>query len=478
MNKFNHFYWRAGFGPTASMLRNDGAFDADTYFEAFLTASAKLPFPIRAAANAVDGLINGISQFGQISATPKDEMTTQRQQRQQQSRAAIRSLNLLWLDEMVHSEAQLREKAALFWHGHFACRNLNSFFQQQLLQVIRDGALGDFADLLRAVSKSPAMLAFLNNQQNRKAQPNENFAREVMELFTLGRGHYSETDVKEAARAFTGWGFNAQGQFVFRRQQHDSGSKIILGKKGNFTGDEVLDLLLEQPQTARHLATKLYRFYVNDTPDEQHVNWLAKRFFQSGYDITALLKDILTADWMYSKANFGNRVKSPVEWWVGIRRLLPMEIENPEVQLLLQRALGQILFYPPTVAGWSGGLAWIDASSLLLRMRMPQVLAFSEAVYTSARQDDDSQMGRMQMGAGRIPNRFLLKAKIDWDAVQQTPLSTALNSLEPAALQALLPIGGSTAALIKKQLQPGLPGADRNRKSLQLLLATPEYQLC
>ncbi|MCU0335829.1 MAG: DUF1800 domain-containing protein [Chitinophagaceae bacterium] len=478
MNKFNHFYWRAGFGPTPAMLANTGSFDANTYFDAFLTASARQPFPIKVAGNAVDGLFNGVSQFGQINTPPKEAMATQRQQRQQQSRAAIRSLNLLWLDEMVQSEAQLREKAALFWHGHFACRNLNSFFQQQLLQVIRDGALGNFADLLRAVSQSAAMLAFLNNQQNRKAQPNENFAREVMELFTLGRGHYSETDVKEAARAFTGWGFNGKGEFVFRRQQHDTGIKTILGRKGNFTGDEVLSILLEHPQTAQHLAQKLYRFYVNDTPDEQQVQWLAKRFFQSGYDITSILKDILTAGWMYSDTNYGNRVKSPVEWWVGIRRLLPMDIENPEAQLLLQRALGQVLFYPPTVAGWSGGLAWIDASSLLLRMRMPQVLTLNDAVYTSARQDDDSLMGRMQMGAGRLPNRFLLKAKIDWEGLHQSPLAKALSNLDTAALQALLPIRAGTTALLKNQLQPGLPAADKARKSLMLLMATPEYQLC
>src|SRR4030095_7613275 len=142
---------------------------------------------------------------------------------------------------MVNSRAQLREKMAFFWHGHFACRNLNVFYQQALLDVIRRNALGSFRDMLHEVSKSAAMLNFLNNQQNRKDHPNENFAREVMELFTLGRGNYTEHDIKEAARAFTGWSATLKGEFVFRKFNHDFGTKTVLGKSGDLTGEDVLD---------------------------------------------------------------------------------------------------------------------------------------------------------------------------------------------------------------------------------------------
>ncbi len=153
-----------------------------------------------------------------------------------QSVQDITKLNLRWLDEMTHSDAQLREKMSLFWHGHFATKTVNILYDQALLNVIREYALGNFRDLLFNVSKSASMIRFLNNNENKKGHPNENFARELMELFTIGRGHYTETDLKESARAFTGWGTNAQGEFDFRPRQHDDGIKTFFGKTGNFSG--------------------------------------------------------------------------------------------------------------------------------------------------------------------------------------------------------------------------------------------------
>jgi hypothetical protein len=183
---------------------------------------------LKVTANAVDGLVDGIREAGAMEQLS----TAQKNALRKQSVEGLRNLNLRWLDEMVQGNP-LREKMAFFWHGHFACRNLNIYFQQQLLDIIRRHAMGNFGELLREVSRSAAMLAFLNNQQNRKQSPNENFAREVMELFTLGRGHYTEADIREAARAFTGWGFNLQGEFVFRASLHDAGSKTVLGRSGS-----------------------------------------------------------------------------------------------------------------------------------------------------------------------------------------------------------------------------------------------------
>ncbi len=478
MQLSNHFYWRAGFGPTPNMLFQSTKFSPETYFEAYWKASEIQPYPLRVSGNAIDGLANGVMAFGKVQGD-EEKRKEARQQMVKQSREEIKNLNLMWLNEMVDSPAQLREKTALFWHGHFACRNLNSFYQQQLLTVIRDGAIGNFADLLRNVSKSAAMLAFLNNQQNRKQQPNENFAREVMELFTLGRGNYSENDIKEAARAFTGWGFNLQGAFVFRRQFHDTGSKTIFGQTGNFDGDDVLNLLLKRKETATFITRKLYRFYVNETVNETHVSWLANRFYDSGYEMKNLLKDIFTSTWFYDTKNAGALIKSPVALWVGIRRLLPMELENPEIQLVLQRALGQILLYPPSVAGWPGGTNWIDSSSLLLRMRLPQLVAVAEPFEIAARQDDDVQMGSMQnsMGAG-ISNRFRIKGDIGWEGLINAFEKTPSEKLEEVVCSNLIPIKLHQLATIEAHIPSGLPKADRIIKATLLAMASPEYQLC
>ncbi len=224
------------------------------------------------------------------------------------------------------------------------------------------------------------MLNFLNNQQNQKAHPNENFAREVMELFTMGRGNYTEKDVKEAARAFTGWSARFNGEFMFRPFFHDDDEKIFLGKKGNFDGDDILNIILEQQQTATFITQKIYRYFVNDEVDKDIIAGLSKSFYQSNYNIKTLMKNIFTSDWFYNEKNIGCKIKSPVELLAGIRRMLPMQLDNDNIQLLLQNALGQILFYPPNVAGWQGGNAWIDSSTLMLRLRIPQLIKDDDTV--------------------------------------------------------------------------------------------------
>src|SRR5688572_20568998 len=291
--KNQHLMWRAGFGPSVEQLPDLSKHSPQQFYKALQKASSKRPEYIDVADDFLKGLVMGAEEIGRQQ---RKEMTAeQRKQVQRKNREGVRSLNLNWLKLFVNTDAQLREKMAFFWHGHFACRNLNVFYQQGLLDVIRRNALGSFRDMLHEVSRSAAMLNFLNNQQNRKDHPNENFAREVMELFTLGRGNYSENDIKEAARAFTGWTAGLKGEFVFRRGQHDYGSKTVLGKTGNFDGDEVLDILLSQKQTAKYITQKIYKFFVNDEVNEEKVNWLADRFYQSTYDISKLMDDIFTS---------------------------------------------------------------------------------------------------------------------------------------------------------------------------------------
>ncbi|HEY0732994.1 MAG TPA: DUF1800 domain-containing protein, partial [Chitinophagaceae bacterium] len=389
--KNQHLLWRAGFGPAVEQLGDLSKYTPKQFYKALVKASDKKPVFIDVADDYLKGLVMGIEEVGRQARKEMD--ADQRKMIQQKNRQGVRNLNMYWMHEMVNTSAQLREKMAFFWHGHFACRNLNVFYQQGLLDIIRRNALGNFGTMLKEVSRSAAMLNFLNNQQNRKDHPNENFAREVMELFTLGRGHYSENDIKDAARAFTGWGANIQGEFVFRKFQHDFGTKTVLGRTGNFDGEEVLDILLEEKQTAKYLSQKIYKFFVNENLDKEKADWLADRFYKNGYDIAKLLEDIFTSDWFYDEKNIGSKIKSPVELLVGIQRMLPMKLENEEALMVLQRVLGQLLFYPPNVAGWPGGKSWIDSSSLMMRLRIPKLINDVDEMNVSPKADDDTMMG-------------------------------------------------------------------------------------
>src|SRR5687768_9029674 len=479
--KNQHLMWRAGFGPAVEQLPDLPGVDPKQLFKALQKASAKRPEYIDVADDFLKGLFAGIDEAGRQER--RKEMTEEERKKvQQKNRESVRSLNLNWLNLFVSTDAQLREKMAFFWHGHFACRNLNVFYQQGLLDIIRRNALGSFRDMLHEVSRSAAMLNFLNNQQNRKDHPNENFAREVMELFTLGRGNYSENDIKEAARAFTGWTAGLKGEFVFRRGQHDYGSKTVLGKTGNFDGDEVLDILLSQKQTAKYITQKIYKFFVNDEVNEEKVNWLADRFYQSTYDIGKLMEDIFTSDWFYDQKNIGSKIKSPIELLAGIQRMLPMELENQEALTFLQRALGQMLFYPPNVAGWPGGKTWIDSSSLMLRMRLPQLINDVDEMNVKTKDDDDQMMGRNYSGEGQKPKGFakrsIIKADIDWkgyinhfEKVQREQL---VSSLASNLLQTKSSVSSD---LIKQYADAGSKESFIKSATLQLM-STPEYQLC
>lgn len=482
-----HLLWRAGFGLMAEDVAGINQLTPAQLYARMEQQSAGSVEFFNVAGNALKGLFMGLGEEARMQRRGSLLTPEQKKKIRQQSREDLKNLNLAWLDEMVDSPAQLREKMALFWHGHFACRDINIYYQQQLLNTIRTNALGNFGELLRAVSKSASMLGFLNNQQNRKAHPNENFAREVMELFTLGRGNYTEQDIKEAARAFTGWGFNLDGSFVFRRFFHDDDPKTIFGKTGNFSGDDVLTMLLERKETALFITRKIYRYFVNETEDKEKIQWLAARFYQSHYNISALLRDMFTSDWFYDEQNMGNHIKSPVELLVGIRRTLPMQLENGQVQLLLQRALGQLLFYPPNVAGWPGGKNWIDSSTLMLRLRIPQMIKDHDTVYIQPKTDDDQQMGMMEqnetaLAAQRMPARksgFRINATVNWpvylkqfdgvprqqlfDVLQSVLLLTPPNTVKETALHAAINTTSREAYI---------------QSATIALMSTPEYQLC
>jgi uncharacterized protein (DUF1800 family) len=274
---------------------------------------------------------------------------------------------------MVFTGHPLRERMTLFWHNHFATSQSkvqNAGLMQRQNDLFRAHALGDFKALLAAVGKDPAMLIWLDSTANRKAHPNENYAREVMELFTLGRGRYGENDVREAARAFTGW-FVVRDRFQEVAAQHDAGSKTVLGRTGKLDGDDIPGVLLDQPACAEFLCGKLLRAFVTETdaPPPALVAPLAEAFRKSGYDIRVPVAMILRSNLFYDPAVVRRRVKSPVEHAVGTIRAL--EVVKPTVQAdALANAcaqMGQSLYAPPSVAGWDGGPAWANSTTMLAR---------------------------------------------------------------------------------------------------------------
>ncbi|MES2386381.1 MAG: DUF1800 domain-containing protein [Bacteroidota bacterium] len=398
----------------------------------------------------------------------------EKQALREESKEQIKAMNLQWLNRMNESQNALREKMTLFWHGHFACVSPNVFFAQNLNNTLRKHALGKFSDLLHAVSKEPAMLQFLNNRQNRKQSPNENFGREVMELFTLGRGHYTEDDIKNAARAFTGWGFTDEGDYVFRERFHDADAKTFMGKTGNFNGDEVLNIILAQDRCAEFIVNKIYRYFVNDEADEVQVKKLAAGFLKSGYNIEQLMEEIFTSDFFYQPKNMGMHIKSPVELIAVMRKQYNIELSHPETLLYVQKMLGQVLFYPPNVAGWPEGRSWIDSSSLMFRMG----LAFK--IYKSA------PVNEKPKADGDVNTDFLAKkkfktieAKMVWEpvnaALAKVPDSELVNTLAAYYLQ--VPLSADARNLVSQKAD-ALAARDLKIQAIAIALASlPEYQV-
>jgi uncharacterized protein (DUF1800 family) len=369
-------------------------------------------------------------------------------QREQLERAV--DLKNWWVTEMLTTASPLTERMTLFWHNHFTSglqkvKSGTLMYRQNVL--LRRNALGNFGELLHAVAKDPAMLVYLDSATSRRGQPNENFAREVMELFTLGEGNYAEQDIREAARAFTGWSINPDtGEFLWRPFAHDAGMKTVLGRSGDFKGDDVLDALLAQPQTAGFVAAKLWREFVSPDPDPREVARIAKVFRESNYDIKAALRALLASDAFYAAENRGVLVKSPVDLVIGTMRQFDVGWSDPLPLTYLLRTLGQDLFSPPNVKGWSGGDAWINSTTLLVRRQFLERLFRVDESRMQTSMADARIKGFARLGDGR--ERFM-RAALDirfsggeWlrqfgDGDARPALQHVLLALPPASGDAL-----------------------------------------
>ncbi|MGB0712993.1 MAG: DUF1800 domain-containing protein [Gammaproteobacteria bacterium] len=303
----------------------------------------------------------------------RDMSEDQKRAIRRERRAGNLALMRWWYREMLDTPSPLTERMTLFWHNHFTSslrkvKNARLLLRQN--QLLRQHALGRFDVLLHDITRDAAMIRYLDGQSNRKGAPNENFARELMELFTLGEGRFSESDVREAARAFTGWVVNREGRVRFLRGRHDYGSKTVLGARGRFDGTQLINLLLRQQRTAEHVTEKLWREFVSPDPDPEQVNHLAGILRDRGYDITALMRALLLSEDFWAPENRGVLIKSPVELMVGTIRQLEINIVGERRLVAGGKALGQVPFSPPNVRGWPGHTAWITSDTLLARQRM------------------------------------------------------------------------------------------------------------
>lgn len=447
--KAAHLLNRAAFGGTPAEI-------ADVVKLGPVAAvDALLKFPDQTASEQDE---NDLPNFTSIAAYPKNTREVSRMfagkpQSEQaamftrmvlDNQGALVQLGEWWMKRMARGPHPLQEKLALFWHGHFTTsagdeRSARLIWNQN--ELLRKHVAGNFGTFAKAISHDPAMLDYLNNQQNRREHPNENYARELMELFTLGVGHYTESDVKNAARAFTGWGHDGNA-FIFRRFDHDTDAKTFLGRRGNFDGDEIVDIILEQPQCATHVASRFWSFFVSEEADDAAIASLAATLREHHYDVRPMLRALFTSRAFYDPKYIGAQIKSPVQLLVGSVRLLGADM--PPGRVMFQpnsplNQMGQVPLFPPNVKGWPGGRSWINTSTLFVRYN------------TCVRLAREAKPGEPKSAEAAVD---------EWVArLIQRPIAAAQRKV-------LIDAVGAKAT------------AESIREMIQLIVSTPEYQLC
>jgi len=358
-DKLKHLYWRAGCGPEISMINSN------------LTVKS-----------AIDKIFNDAKGYTEIKMEEDDALDTYDLKNQdmtmhemariedKESRSSKRALLLRdWLHAYAFNSNFFREKMAIFWGIHFACKMGDPKICWQYMNMLRKNALGNFKDLLVSVSTSAGMLSYLNLNVNTKGKPNENFSRELLELFTLGHGNFTEQDVKNGTRALTGW-YAKKGtfEFMFDQQKFDAGTKTFLGETGNFNGFDIINIILKQKQCARFVVQKIYRFFVNDNLNDERVEELAEYFYTNNYDIEKLMKKVFLSAWFYEAENIGAKLKTPYDLLAGIMKFYRYKFEDYQSFRACVSFFGHDIFHPPSVAGWNFDRGSIDSASLLLRL--------------------------------------------------------------------------------------------------------------
>ena len=419
-----HLLWRAGFGASPAEIDRSLKDGLDNTLDRLVAPEGESP-----QFDETQNLLRGIA------------IDTQ----------GVADLKAWWLYRMQHAASPLTEKVTLLWHNHFATSYAKVQSVDHMLaqnKILRQHAMGSFAELLHGMARDVAMLIWLDGNANRKRHPNENFAREVMELFSLGEGNYSERDIAEAARAFTGWHVRRQ-EFWFNRIQHDTGVKHVLGRRGNFDGNDIIDICLAHPACPRFLAWKLLRTFVLDRPDETLIEALAARIAHHKYQMAPVLRELLGSRLFFSPAVRGSLIRSPIELVIGTLRTLDVPAHLPNTVPVLAD-LGQDVFEPPSVKGWEGGRQWISSTTLLKRTDFATQLLHGNSLASQ----DRVPAGLREFG----DSRAFLEAAIEL---------LLARDIEPDTIAAL--------DAVRQTLEGSVE--DRQRGIVHMIMTLPEYQL-
>ncbi len=485
-----HLLWRAGFGGTPRQIQALASWGPERAVE-YLVNFDQVP-----GEGVKDGTFDkdimhpptAEERAAQAEARKnRDEeklqqLQAERQKRERRDRVQIGEMQKWWLKRMIETPRPLEEKMTLFWHGHFATnyRTIeNSYHMFMQNEMFRKHAVGNFSNLMFGIIRDPAMIAYLNNNDSRKGKANENLAREIMELFSLGIGSYTENDIKEGARALTGYTFNDDA-FTFNKGNHDDGEKTIFGKRGKFDGDGFVKLILEQPAVSNYITRKLYHFFVHELPPLERaedskldasirgsMRDLASTFLRSKYEVRPVLKRLFLSEHFYSPAFMNEQIKGPAQVIVGAMRSLDTPVRDLSILNDALDLMGQNILFPPSVKGWDGGRTWINTSTLYVRQN---IMAF--------------------LITGKRPQGYDPSAETE--RYDPMPLLSELKTAEPAAMSDPVKVVdyllkltlGSTPARAQEPLLSFLAkngnqlGSDHVRGLLLLITAMPEYQLC
>jgi uncharacterized protein (DUF1800 family) len=499
-----HLAARAGFGESPSRLQQWTQQGMEATIQELLhPAGDTIPPPN----SVVPDQFTELREQARDATSPDEKVQARGALRQAVNQELFELINW-WTQRMLTTPAPLVEKMTLFWHGHFATSGLKVRSPYKLWQqneTFRRHALGNFATLTKAISRDPAMMVYLDLQTSYPQHPNENFAREVMELFTLGEGNYSEADIKESARAFTGYRIDRFEEFRFIKNQFDGGTKTFLQQTGNWNGDQIIDIILKQPAAARFISSKLWKFFAYEDPDPQLIDQLAELFRQN-YELRPLLETIFSSQEFYSQRARDAIVKSPVQYVVGSGRTLGVNLPGGRTLFAVYHRLGQVPFFPPNVKGWEGGKSWINTATLTFRYQLARQLVLgirlanepqpakariaSPSAQTSplAQASPSAQTSPLAEGSPITQTASLpAQTGVRLPALRVNQLVTAEDRKDPeAAVRKICARAFQTTPdpqlferiLAVAKLKPLPLADDAIRDLVALMMMTPNYQVC
>ncbi|MFU8892356.1 MAG: DUF1800 domain-containing protein [Luteolibacter sp.] len=497
-----HLIRRAGFGAAPGEIKRIHALGRDAAVDRLLSAhdpDGMFPAPAWADPQSLREVARQrMEQRREIQRAQRRidptaesataQATAERRRLQQEAQRELRNQGLdiqrLWWNRILATRAPLREKMTLFWHDHFAC-SLQKVRQPALMlrqnELFRRHAFSSFQALTREIVTDPAMMVFLDVQTSKRGNPNENFSREVFELFTLGEGHYTEEDVREAARAFTGYQLNRiTGTVTHNRRHWDDGRKTVFGKSGAFTGTDVINLTFERTEPSRFISRKLWEFFAYEEPPERAVDAMAKILRDHDHRIEPLLRAIFRSREFYQPEVIGNQIKSPVQFLAQM--LHELEITEPPRGFLLtaQGQLGQMLYNPPNVAGWDHGKAWINTNTLLARYNLAGFIATGSETSAQALAAPGMRGGGMANAARRSARQWngpdyeaLVPRAMREDAaavVDHLIDRFGLASAPPRARESFIEFATAKQGVVFTNKEIG--------ELCHLMLSTPYHQLC